>query len=247
MKHAIYIHIPFCRHRCAYCDFNTYAGLESYMASYMDALGKELTSLAGQVPGEICTIFLGGGTPSLVPIPMLKTLMDQIQGCFELTDEAEITLEANPGTVSPEYLEQLHGMGFNRLSMGMQSASPDDLRILERTHDFVDVVHAVTWARQSGFENINIDLIFAIPYQTMASWEKTLAHAIHLEVDHLSVYSLILEHGTPMNAWVERGLLSPPDEDLAADMFAYAREQLPRAGFDQYEICLLYTSDAADE
>ena len=236
METALYLHIPFCRHRCAYCDFNTYAGLEGLMSPYMAALGREITGLSGKVSGNICTIFLGGGTPSLVPIAMLADMFRQIRAAFSLSPDVEITLEANPGTVSPEYLSELRALGVNRLSMGMQSASPDDLRVLERSHDFLDVANAVTWARRAGFDNVNLDLIFGVPYQTMARWQQTLELALGLGVEHLSIYSLILEHGTPMNAWVERGLLTEPDDDLAADMYAYTRERLPKDGFEQYEI-----------
>ncbi len=236
MEHAIYIHIPFCRHRCAYCDFNTYAGLDNLVHPYMAALSREIQFLSGKVPGDICTIFLGGGTPSLIPLYLLEKMLRDVRASFVLKTDVEITLEANPGTVSLEYLAGLRSLGVNRLSMGMQSASPDDLRILEREHDYLDVVNAVTWARKAGFDNVNLDLIFGVPYQTLDSWQRTLEHAIGLDVDHLSVYSLILEHGTPMNAWVERGLLRAPDEDLAADMFGYTRERLPECGYEQYEI-----------
>ena len=236
MDHAIYIHIPFCRHRCAYCDFNTYAGMDDLMHPYMAALGREIDSLSGRSPGEICTIFLGGGTPSLVPVPLLKDMFNRIHSAFDVNADAEVTLEANPGTVSQAYFEQLIELGVNRLSMGMQSASPEDLRILERSHDFHDVVNAVTWARKAGFTNVNLDLIFGVPYQTMDSWKRTLELAMGLEVEHLSIYSLILEHGTPMNAWVERGLLTEADEDLAADMYEHTRFRLPEMGYEQYEI-----------
>lgn len=246
MEHALYLHIPFCKHRCAYCDFNTYAGLEGLMVPYMAALGREIEALAGKIPGDICTIFLGGGTPSLVPAPLLAEMFRQIRSAFSLSADIEITLEANPGTVSQDYLAQLREMGVNRLSMGMQSASPEDLRVLERTHDFQDVIHAVTWARKAGFDNINLDLIFGVPYQTMPRWQQTLELALGLHVEHLSIYSLILEHGTPMNAWVARGLLTMPDEDLAADMFDLTRARLPKAGYEQYEISNYARRNKAD-
>ncbi len=235
-EHALYLHIPFCRHRCAYCDFNTYAGLDNLIEPYMRALTREIEQVADSFQGGICSIFFGGGTPSLVPLPLMNPVMSAIQKGFHLSPEVEITLEANPGTVSPEYLAGLRALGFNRLSMGMQSASPEDLRVLEREHDFADVVNAVKWARQAGFANVSVDLIFGTPYQSVESWQRTLELALGLGTEHLSVYNLILEHGTPMLAWVERGLLAEPDADLAADMYEHALSRLAAAGYEHYEI-----------
>ena len=236
--YSIYLHIPFCRHRCAYCDFNTYAGMETLIGDYTRALCREIEWAAETSPAgvEVHTLFFGGGTPSLLPLPALEQILSTLHAGFALPQDAEITLEANPGTVSLDYLHGLRSMGVNRLSMGMQSADPNDLRILERTHDFFDVVNAVKWARQAGFENLNLDLIFGLPYQTLESWQHTLELAMGLHPDHFSLYSLILEHGTPMNAWVERGLLTEPDDDLAASMYEWAIERLPQAGYAQYEI-----------
>jgi oxygen-independent coproporphyrinogen-3 oxidase len=236
MPTSLYLHIPFCRHRCAYCDFNTYAGLESLMDPYMAALEREVRSFAGRLDDEVGTVFFGGGTPSLVPVRQLAQILTAVHETFFLAPGAEISLEANPGTVSPEYLADLRAAGVDRLSMGMQSASPDDLRVLEREHDYFDVVNAVRWARQGGFKNINLDLIFGLPYQSLQSWQQTLELAAGLGPDHLSVYNLILEHGTPMNAWVARGLLPAPDDDLAADMYEHARDRLADLGYEQYEI-----------
>jgi oxygen-independent coproporphyrinogen-3 oxidase len=212
--------------------------MESLIGDYTRALCREIEHAAAHFPphAEVHTLFFGGGTPSLLPLAALEQILETVHRGFTLTDDAEITLEANPGTVSLDYLRGLRTMGVNRLSMGMQSADPGDLRVLERIHDFFDVVNAVKWARQAGFANLNLDLIFGLPYQTLASWQKTLALAVGLNPDHLSVYSLILEHGTPMNAWVERGLLSEPDDDLAASMYEWAIEHLPQAGYAQYEI-----------
>ena len=236
MPTSLYLHIPFCRHRCAYCDFNTYAGLERLMEPYLAALEREVRSFAGRLDDEVGTVFFGGGTPSLVPVRQLAQILTAVRKTFAFAPGTEITLEANPGTVSPEYLADLRSAGVDRLSMGMQSASPDDLRVLEREHDYFDVVNAVRWARQGGFENINLDLIFGLPYQSLQSWRRTLELAAGLSPDHLSVYNLILEHGTPMNAWVARGLLPAPDDDLAADMYEHARDRLADLGYEQYEI-----------
>ena len=236
--YSLYLHIPFCRHRCAYCDFNTYAGLESLIGNYTRALCREIEHAAEGFPAlaGVHTLFFGGGTPSLLPLFALEQILTTLRAGFALPDDAEITLEANPGTVSLDYLRGLRALGINRLSMGMQSADPNDLRILEREHNFFDVVNAVKWARQAGFENLNLDLIFGLPYQSFESWKHTLDLAVGLHPDHLSVYSLILEHGTPMNAWVERGLLPMPEDDLAASMYEWTMERLPRDGYEQYEI-----------
>jgi len=236
--YSLYLHIPFCRHRCAYCDFNTYAGLESLIGDYTHALCREIEYTAKGFPAsaEVHTLFFGGGTPSLLPLSALEQILSTIRTGFTLTKDAEITLEANPGTVAPDYLCDLRTLGVNRLSMGMQSADPNDLRILEREHDFFDVVNAVKWARQAGFDNLNLDLIFGLPYQSLESWHHTLDLAVGLRPDHFSLYSLILEHGTPMNAWVERGLLPMPEDDLAAAMYEWAMERLRQAGYAHYEI-----------
>ncbi len=237
-NYSLYLHIPFCRHRCAYCDFNTYAGMNDLIGDYTHALCQEIELAAAHFPAHagVHTLFFGGGTPSLLPLPDLAQILTTIRAHFTLTPDAEITLEANPGTVSLEYLCGLRALGVNRLSMGMQSANPNDLRILEREHTFFDVINAVKWARQAGFTNLNLDLIFGLPYQTLASWQHTLDLAVGLQPEHFSMYSLILEHGTPMNAWVERGLLTMPEDDLAASMYEWALEQLPKVGYDQYEI-----------
>ena len=235
---SLYLHIPFCRHRCAYCDFNTYAGMENLIADYVTALIAELGCAAAGLPpnARVHTLFLGGGTPSLLPLSEVSRLLSAVRDGFPLTSGAEITLEANPGTLSREYLRGLRSLGVNRLSLGMQSASPEDLRILERGHDFFDVVQAVKWARQAGFGNLNLDLIFGLPYQSLASWQRTLELALDLRPDHLSLYHLTLEHGTPMNSWVQRGLLPAADSDLAAEMYEWAMARLEKAGFEQYEI-----------
>lgn len=208
------------------------------MGDYTRALCREIEIAAEQFPARavVHTLFFGGGTPSLLPLTDLEQILDTARRHFPLSSDCETTLEANPGTVSLNYLRGLRALGFNRLSMGMQSADPNDLRILEREHNFFDVVNAVKGGRQAGFENLNLDLIFGLPYQTLESWQHTLDLAVGLNPDHLSVYSLILEHGTPMNAWVARGLLNEPDGDLAASMYEWAMGRLPQAGYIQYEI-----------
>ncbi len=236
--YSLYLHIPFCRHRCAYCDFNTYSGLEAIIPAYVQALGKELEYLANAAGEELFvrTIFFGGGTPSLLSIRQLETLFSVCHQYFRVDDDVEITLEANPGTLSLPYLQDLRILGINRLSLGMQSANPVELGLLERQHDYLDVVQAMNWARKANFENINLDLIFGLPNQSVEDWQATLQSAIHLDPEHLSVYALTLEHGTPMYQWVMRGLMPAPDPDLAADLYEMTTENLASARFEQYEI-----------
>ncbi len=235
---SLYLHIPFCRHRCSYCDFNTYAGLDGLIPEYLASLRREI-EWAGQAAGTkpcVHTIFLGGGTPSLMPPNELERLLRTIATSFTILPQAEITLEANPGTVTLENLQVLRAAGFNRISLGMQSANAVDLMLLERQHGTLDVIHAVSWARKAGFDNLNLDLIYGLPGQPIGRWQTSLETALKLAPEHLSLYALSIEQGTPFRHWLERGLVAPPDDDLAADMFDLACDRLDRAGYDHYEI-----------
>ena len=235
---SLYLHIPFCTHRCSYCDFNTYAGLENQIPGYVRALRREIEYL-GISAGErlpVHTLFFGGGTPSLLSPAQLVEILEEVTNRFELLPGLEITLEANPGTLSLAYLQALREAGINRLSLGMQSANPAELRLLERQHDYEDVAQSFHWARRAGFDNINLDLIFGLPYQSLPSWQQNLELALGLRPDHFSLYALTLEHGTPMGHWVARGLLSEPDPDLAAEMYEWSADRLSQAGYQQYEI-----------
>jgi oxygen-independent coproporphyrinogen III oxidase len=243
---SLYFHIPFCRHRCSYCDFNTYAGQDALRGAYVDAVCREL-GLAAQSAGEripVHTIFFGGGTPSLLSTQEIGKILERTAQDFALNSTPEISLEANPGTLSPDSLKSMYDLGVNRISMGMQSSHPDDLRILERQHDFADVLNSVKWARQAGFENLSVDLMFGLPEQPLSRWQETLERAIDLGTEHLSLYALTLEHGTPFQHWMERGLIPEADDDLAADMYDEAAERLGRAGFVQYEISNWAKDDA---
>jgi oxygen-independent coproporphyrinogen-3 oxidase len=224
MNYSLYFHIPFCVHRCAYCDFNTYAGQETLIPDYVDALCGEIRYLAESAPQRLSahTLFFGGGTPSLLSSFQFETILKVTRDCFDLTQDAEISLEANPGTVSFDSLRDLHGLGFNRISLGVQSSHPDELRQLERIHNYFDVIEAVTWARRAGFENLNLDLIFGLPEQSLTHFQTTLNLILGLNPDHLSLYSLTIEHGTPFGRWAKRGLLPVPDPDAAADMYEWA-------------------------
>lgn len=240
---SIYIHIPFCTHRCAYCDFNTYAGQESLIPAYVDALCREIEFVGAraecyaiEAPFRVHTIFFGGGTPSLLTPTQFESIFGVIRDRFTLTVDAEITIEANPGTVSYEDLMELHRMGINRLSYGVQSANMEELRMLERTHNFSDVIEAVKFARKAGFTNLNLDLIYGLPEQSLATWKTTVKRVLDLHPEHLSAYALTLEHGTPFGRWASKGLLPLPDPDLAAEMYEWLSEILEENGYLQYEI-----------
>jgi len=235
--YSLYLHIPFCRHRCAYCDFNTYAGQEDSIPAYVDALCREIEFIGSNSPEKLNlhTIFFGGGTPSLLRPLQFEKILYTISENFTLVD-LETSIEANPGTVSLEDLRDLHSLGINRISFGVQSANPFELRMLERAHSYFDVINAVTWARQAGFDNLNLDLIYGLPHQTLDNWSATVKSILGLNPAHLSLYALTMEHGTPFGRWSARGLMPTPDPDLAADMYEWASESLETAGFQQYEI-----------
>jgi oxygen-independent coproporphyrinogen-3 oxidase len=236
-SHAVYIHVPFCTTKCTYCAFNTYTNLENLVQPYTDAVTNELVSVAQSQPRTpVHTIFFGGGTPSLLTPAQFDQILSAIRQHYVLDDDAEISLEANPNDITRPYLEALRAVGLNRISIGMQSAIESELQMFARRHDNDAVVRAVSAARQAGFANLNLDLIYGIPHQTLANWEQTLSQAIALQPDHLSLYALGLEEGTPMAAWVDRGRLPEPDDDLAADMYELASDVLARAGYEQYEI-----------
>ena len=203
------------------------------MPRYVKALVKEIRDFRSL---NVHTIYLGGGTPSIVPIESLKEIFSALRDSFSLTADPEISFEANPEDSTPEYLEGLRGSGINRLSFGVQSANANELTLFNRSHTFEDAQRAIHNAREAGFENVSVDLIFGIPQQTMTSWQDTLKRTLDLAPDHFSIYSLSLDFGTPMRAWVMRGLLPEPDPDLAADMYEWGDEELGRCGFEQYEI-----------
>ena len=241
MNTSIYIHIPFCTHRCAYCDFNTYAGQEDSIPAYVDALLHEVKFIGHQttqLPNHptIGTIFFGGGTPSLLSGPQIGSILDALRSAFTFSPDLEATLEANPGTTSLEKLKQYRAAGINRLSFGVQSANSEELHMLERAHDFFDVIQSVKWARQAGFDNLNLDLIYGLPEQTLATWQSSVQRIVDLGPEHISAYALTLEHGTPFGRWTAKGLLPVSDPDLAADMYEWLSEFLESAGYVQYEI-----------
>lgn len=238
MDHSLYIHIPFCRHRCAYCDFNTYAGQEDSIPAYVDALCREIEIVGRNAPARIAvhTVFFGGGTPSLLSPKQFKAILNTIHLHFDLGDGTEITIEANPGTVTSDDLGELRGLGVNRISFGAQSANTEELRMLERSHTFLQVIEALYGARRAGFDNLNLDLIYGLPEQSLESWKATLERVLDLRPEHISAYALTLEHGTPFGHWSTRGLLPIPDPDTAAEMYEWGCGAMETAGYVQYEI-----------
>jgi oxygen-independent coproporphyrinogen-3 oxidase len=205
----------------------------------VDALIKEIHFIGNPITNPqlpITTIFFGGGTPSLLSAPQFDSILRALRAAFALTADAEISIEANPGTVSPEKLNAIRASGINRISFGVQSANTEELRMLERIHDFFTVIEAVSTARKAGFDNLNLDLIYGLPEQTLASWKTTLSRIIDLHPEHISAYALTLEHGTPFGKWSSKGLLPIPDPDLAADMYEYAEKFLEANGYVHYEI-----------
>lgn len=239
---SLYLHIPFCHTRCHYCDFNTYAGILPLREPYVRALITEvglagqLAQLANGTPRRSRTIFFGGGTPSLLTVEQIKRLLSACREAFAVDEQAEITLEANPGTLSTEQLTGLRAAGINRLSLGSQSFDAELLHTLGRIHTPEEIVQALSNARAAGFRSINLDFMFGLPGQTMQHWKTTLDRALALHPEHLSLYSLIIEEGTPFYTWTNEGRIIPGDEDLCADMYEYADERLQAEGYENYEI-----------
>lgn len=237
---SIYVHIPFCERRCGYCDFNTYAGIMHLVESYVDAVCNEIAALHKSVGGEglghIASIYFGGGTPSLLEPELVGKMLRQITALGELSAKVEITLEVNPGTVSDGYLEALFEQGVNRLSIGVQSANQTELDILDRLHGYNEGVRVVDAARRAGFMNISLDFIYGLPYQRIRDWERSLEAALVLDPEHLSLYALSVEPGTPLEQKVLAGIYPMPDDDAAADMYDLAIETLADAGYAHYEI-----------
>jgi len=234
---GLYIHIPFCARKCAYCDFNTYAGLDALIPPYVDALCAELRLRAAQAADRVVTtVFVGGGTPTLLGAAELGAIMDVVRAAFALHPAAEITCEANPGTVDQARFGVLRQLGVNRLSMGAQSFQPAELQWLERIHGADDVERAYGAARDAGFDNINLDFMFGLPGQALATWSATLEHALAMAPEHLSLYSLIVEPGTPLFHRVQSGTQAPPDDDEAAGHWEHAMARLAGAGYVHYEV-----------
>jgi oxygen-independent coproporphyrinogen-3 oxidase len=237
---GVYVHVPFCASRCGYCDFNTYAPGEGVdPAGYADRVLAEL-ALAGRVlggtPSRVDTVFVGGGTPTLLPPGELARILDGIDRTWGLAAGAEVTTEANPESVDPASLAALRRAGFTRISLGMQSTAPHVLAILDRRHTAGRAARAATEAREAGFEHVNLDLIYGTPGETAADFAGSLDAVLTAGVDHVSAYALIVEEGTRLAARMRRGELPYPDDDVEADRYLAADFTLSGAGFDWYEV-----------
>lgn len=234
---ALYLHLPFCRRRCSYCDFNAYKdpGTGSQEA-YHRALLEDIRQEGRRDDYTVRTIFLGGGTPSLAPPEWIAEILDACGSAFRLEAGLEVTMEANPGTLQPSGLRRLRRAGVNRLSFGVQSLDDTVLHGIERIHSAAEALSAVREAREAGFDNVNMDLMYGLPGQTMPVWEETVERVVDLGPEHVSAYALILEDGTPLKARVERGEVAVPDEDAVGDMAVLLRRRMQAAGYRQYEI-----------
>jgi oxygen-independent coproporphyrinogen-3 oxidase len=247
---GVYVHVPFCRTRCGYCDFNTYTATElgggGSQAAYPGLVGEEIDLAAATLPPgrtRVATVFFGGGTPTLLRPAEIAGMLAKIDQAFGLADDAEVTVEANPESVGPAELEQLRAGGVTRVSFGMQSSVPHVLRTLDREHQPGRTGDCVRWARAAGFEQVSLDLIYGTPGESDDDWRASLTAAIEADPDHVSAYALIVEEGTRLAAKVRRGEIAAPDDDAMADRYLIADDLLAAAGFDWYELSNWATSD----
>ncbi|MBQ7530013.1 radical SAM family heme chaperone HemW [bacterium] len=230
----MYLHFPFCRRRCIYCDFNTYAGSKLIERErYKNAL---LVDIRSNNFARVSTVYFGGGTPTFLSSSWLAEILGCVRQNFSLDDGCEITVEANPGTLSLQDLERLCEAGFNRLSMGVQSLDPELLKRLGRIHRRQEVFQSVEWAKRAGFKNINLDLIYGLPGQSLISWQKTVRGVLSLEPQHISCYALTVEEGTPLFDGLDKGLWSLPAEDEVIKMEHWLNANLRKCGYEHYEI-----------
>lgn len=235
----LYFHIPFCVRKCFYCDFLSAPGDEKVKRDYMEALLAETVGSASRYGDyEVVSIFIGGGTPSTVPKDCLEQLMETVRTHFRLSEEAEVTMEVNPGTVSEEALSRFRRAGINRLSIGLQSANDAELKAIGRIHTWRQFLESYTLARRAGFSNVNVDIMSALPGQTLSDYRDTLRKVLSLEPppEHISAYSLILEEGTILFEKYGKGELELPDEDTDREMYRETKEILAQAGYERYEI-----------
>lgn len=243
-KFGVYVHVPYCRVRCGYCDFNTYTAVDlgttnrsSYAGEAMAEMrfAGEVLDRAGVAARQASTVFFGGGTPTLLPVSDLVKMLEQIKTTWGLAPGAEVTTEANPDSVDLAYLTELKAAGFTRVSFGMQSAVPEVLAVLDRTHKPERVPQVVAWAKQVGLD-VSLDLIYGAPGETLQQWRVSVAAALACEPDHISAYALIVEPGTKLAAQIKRGVYPMPDDDTHAEMYQYADECFSAAGYQWYEI-----------
>lgn len=233
----LYIHIPFCIRKCAYCDFLSFAATERAHAEYVAKLIEEIYGQsAGFQDYCVTSIFLGGGTPSIISAELMRNLFEALYQCFDIAVDAEISIEANPGTLTMEKLEMYRTCGINRISIGLQSADDEELRTLGRIHGYDDFLKSFQRARQAGFTNINVDLMSGLPGQTVQSWKNTLRKVLMLKPEHISAYSLIIEEGTPFYDRYHADQSAFPDEETDREMYHLTKEIMAAQGFARYEI-----------
>ena len=234
---SLYLHVPFCDWKCTYCDFNSYAGLDDLIPAFVGALEREIELWAPLASDRwVETVFFGGGTPSLLDVGQLARVMELVRRRFDVDAQAEVSLEANPGTVDLAKLRGFRETGINRLSFGIQSFDAGELKFLTRIHDADAARQAYVDAREARFDNINLDFIFGLPGQTAESWRATLDEALSLGPEHLSLYILTVEENTPLGHDVARGLVREADPDLVAGLYTATEQHLAEAGYQQYEI-----------
>lgn len=237
MMGAVYVHIPFCEQKCRYCDFTSFGGIsEGLKQRYIQALCQESELVSTKLAWRPQTLFIGGGTPTALPVALLEQLLAILKRCFVTESLTEYTVEANPGTLTAEKLHLLRHYGVNRLSMGIQSANPAELTLLGRSHTFAQAEVGVHLARAAGFDNISVDLIYGLPGQTAAQWRETLEAVLALQTEHLSLYQLKIEEGTVFGHWLEQGILTEFDDEVALEMYNLGHTLLEAHGYRQYEI-----------
>ncbi|MDY5044668.1 radical SAM family heme chaperone HemW [Phascolarctobacterium sp.] len=237
--HAVYVHIPFCKQKCLYCDFASYACFgEAEMRAYTEALCHEIETRAEEAEkvAASATVYFGGGTPSVLPIDCLEQIVATLKACGFWQEPAEATIEVNPGTADSTKLKRLRAAGFDRVSFGVQSLQDAELRAIGRIHSAQEAIAAIDMARAAGFRRVSCDLIYGLPGQSLASLADTLQRLLATGIEHISVYGLIVEEGTPLERLVSAGKLMLPDEDIAADMYELVQRLLAEAGFERYEI-----------
>jgi len=235
MLNSLYIHIPFCIKKCIYCDFLSVPYDEALAMGYINAVLKEL-ELRRDSAGVLKTVYIGGGTPTTIPTLALIRLLKTIRDVFGVTPDAELTIEANPGTVAREMISALSESGINRLSIGVQSFSDKELKLLGRIHDFSEALKSIATARHAGITNLSIDLIYGIPGQTLHSWTQTVSTAMEISPEHISAYELTPEKDTPLHEHISTGKLEKPDEETIIGMYSHAMDRFTEAGYSHYEI-----------
>ncbi|MBC7223094.1 MAG: radical SAM family heme chaperone HemW, partial [Anaerolineae bacterium] len=232
---GLYLHIPFCRAKCRYCDFFSVVTDPAGFPPYVEAVTAHVRWAAQQAKIAPRTLYVGGGTPTVLPVDLLCRLLEACVGLWGTPTTGEVTVEANPGTCTPRDLRSLAAAGVTRLSLGVQSLRDPELRLLGRIHSAAEAIRAAEEAKAAGFRSVSVDCIFGLPGQTLADWERTLEGVLRLSPDHISAYALTLEPGTPLEQDVAAGRLPPPDDDLAADMYVLTEERLAAAGYRHYE------------